>query len=64
MANEKFADVVLSEYIINDVVWVQDYHLMLLPSLLKQMVPKARGAGLTGRRESWPIVAGITRITV
>lgn len=40
VANEKFADVVLSEYCQQDVVWVQDYHLMLLPSLLKQAVPK------------------------
>ncbi|GLC47635.1 hypothetical protein PLESTB_000009400 [Pleodorina starrii] len=42
MANEKFADVVLAEYATNDVVWVQDYHLMLLPSLLKQNVPKMK----------------------
>lgn len=30
------------EYCPNDVVWVQDYHLMLLPQLLKQVVPKVR----------------------
>ncbi|GLI68117.1 hypothetical protein VaNZ11_012454 [Volvox africanus] len=42
MANEKFADVVLEAYEVADVVWVQDYHLMLLPSLLKQNVPKMK----------------------
>ena len=42
VANEKFADVVLAEYSPGDVVWVQDYHLMLLPSLLKQAVVKVR----------------------
>ncbi|KAG2501762.1 hypothetical protein HYH03_000262 [Edaphochlamys debaryana] len=42
VANEKFADVVLSEYLPSDAVWVQDYHLMLLPSLLKQAVHKMK----------------------
>jgi hypothetical protein len=32
--------VVLAEYALGDVVWVQDYHLMILPSLLKQAVVK------------------------
>ncbi|GIL52515.1 hypothetical protein Vafri_8357 [Volvox africanus] len=42
LANEKFADVVLEAYEVLDVVWVQDYHLMLLPSLLKQNVSKMK----------------------
>ncbi|GIL79684.1 hypothetical protein Vretifemale_8975 [Volvox reticuliferus] len=42
LANEKFADEVLKVYKPHDVVWVQDYHLMLLPSLLKQNVPKMK----------------------
>ncbi|PNH02184.1 Alpha,alpha-trehalose-phosphate synthase [UDP-forming] 1, partial [Tetrabaena socialis] len=42
VANEKFADVMLTEYLADDVVWVQYYHLMLLPSLLKQAVSKMK----------------------
>lgn len=42
VANQKFADVVLEHYQGNDIVWIQDYHLMLLPSLLKNSVPKVR----------------------
>lgn len=40
VANQKFADVMLTNYLANDIVWVQDYHLMLLPALLKAQVPK------------------------
>ncbi|MEW5311818.1 MAG: hypothetical protein WDW38_003503 [Sanguina aurantia] len=42
VANQKFADVVLEHYQGNDIVWIQDYHLMLLPSLLKNSVPKMK----------------------
>ena len=38
-ANRAFADAVLALYRPGDVVWVQDYHLMLLPALLKAAVP-------------------------
>lgn len=41
-SNQKFAEVVLKHYQQGDIVWVQDYHLMLLPSLLKQEVPKMK----------------------
>ncbi|KAK9830458.1 hypothetical protein WJX72_011880 [[Myrmecia] bisecta] len=41
-ANRKFADTVFSHYEPGDVVWVQDYHLMLLPALLKQKKPKMK----------------------
>lgn len=34
--NRKFADVVLQAYRRGDVIWVHDYHLMLLPSLLRE----------------------------
>lgn len=46
-ANVRFSDVVLRAYQPGDKVWVQDYHLMLLPSLLKAVVPKmkVRAAG-------------------
>lgn len=42
VANQKFADVILAHYEHADIVWVQDYHLMLLPALLKQVVAKVR----------------------
>jgi Glycosyltransferase family 20 len=41
-ANERFGEVVLSTYAAGDMVWVQDYHLMLLPSILKAAVPRAK----------------------
>ncbi|KAK9804133.1 hypothetical protein WJX73_003206 [Symbiochloris irregularis] len=34
-ANRRFADVLMRHYRVGDVVWVQDYHLMMLPALLK-----------------------------
>lgn len=42
VANQRFADVVLDHYQQGDIIWVQDYHLMLLPSLLKSQVPKMK----------------------
>jgi len=41
-ANNLFGQVVLSAYKPGDMVWVQDYHLMLLPSILKQQVPRMK----------------------
>ena len=35
----RFADVLLKHYRPGDVVWVQDYHLMMLPELLKKHQP-------------------------
>ena len=43
-ANQRFADVVLRNYSAGDVVWVQDYHLMLLPAMLKNRAPKMKVA--------------------
>lgn len=37
--NESFSDAVLEVVHENDLVWVHDYHLMLLPRLLKQKAP-------------------------
>lgn len=37
-ANMRFADVVASMAQAGDMVWVQDYHLMLLPMLLRSMI--------------------------
>ncbi|GAX74440.1 hypothetical protein CEUSTIGMA_g1889.t1 [Chlamydomonas eustigma] len=42
VANQKFADAVLSAYEEGDIVWVQDYHLMQLPMLLKNEKPKMK----------------------
>ena len=41
-ANKQFADVVFQHYQEGDMVWVQDYHLMLLPALLKNRKPKMK----------------------
>ena len=41
-ANRKFAEVVFANYREGDMVWVQDYHLMLLPALLKLRKPKMK----------------------
>jgi trehalose 6-phosphate synthase/phosphatase len=38
-ANAEFAKVVLDEWEEGDVVWVHDYHLMLLPALLRHAKP-------------------------
>ncbi|KAI8814676.1 glycosyltransferase family 20-domain-containing protein [Cladochytrium replicatum] len=39
--NQKFANVIASVYQPNDVVWVNDYHLMLVPQMLRQLIPNA-----------------------
>ncbi|CEG39251.1 -trehalose-phosphate synthase (udp-forming) variant 1 [Plasmopara halstedii] len=41
-ANESFADAITEIYNEGDAVWVHDYHLMLLPSLLRQRIPLCR----------------------
>lgn len=38
-ANQRFADVVLEHARPGDSIWIHDYHLMLLPGLLKQKLP-------------------------
>jgi trehalose 6-phosphate synthase/phosphatase len=40
--NEAFAEEVAREYRPGDVIWVHDYHLMLLPALLRERLPRAR----------------------
>lgn len=40
--NRKFADVVLKEVRPNDIVFVQDFHLTLLPRLLREAMPQLR----------------------
>ena len=48
-ANERFGQVVLGHYSPGDMVWVQDYHLMLLPQILKS----AHGKMKVGLGYSW-----------
>jgi trehalose-6-phosphate synthase len=38
----KFAEAVFDIYREGDVVWAQDYHLMLLPAMLKKQHPKMK----------------------
>ncbi|KAJ5885295.1 hypothetical protein N7495_009805 [Penicillium taxi] len=37
--NQLFADRIAEEYQEGDVVWIHDYHLFLLPSMLRQRIP-------------------------
>lgn len=37
--NQLFAERILHAYQPGDIVWIHDYHLMLLPSLLRQRIP-------------------------
>lgn len=39
--NERFAQHVLDVAREDDIIWVQDYHLMLLPAMLREKLPKA-----------------------
>lgn len=40
--NEAFANQVAHEFRSGDTIWVHDYHLMLLPALLRERLPSAR----------------------
>src|SRR6187402_1517908 len=40
--NERFADAVCAEAGEDDLIWIHDYHLLLLPALLRQRLPRAR----------------------
>jgi trehalose 6-phosphate synthase/phosphatase len=40
--NEKFADLVAAHAEPDDLIWIHDYQLMLLPGLLRQRLPRAR----------------------
>ncbi|KAJ2516979.1 Trehalose-6-P synthase/phosphatase complex subunit [Coemansia sp. RSA 2049] len=39
---EKFADRIVEIYREGDIIWVNDYHLMLLPRLIRQRLPTAK----------------------
>ena len=38
--NQRFADRILEIYKPGDIVWIHDYHLLLLPNLLRQRIPR------------------------
>jgi trehalose 6-phosphate synthase/phosphatase len=40
--NRRFCDAVVQEHRPGDLVWVHDYHLMLLPEMLRARLPEAR----------------------
>jgi trehalose 6-phosphate synthase/phosphatase len=40
--NARYADAVAEQYRPGDVVWVHDYHLMRVPTLLRERIPDAR----------------------
>lgn len=48
-ANDRFGEVVLQHYQPGDMVWLQDYHLMLLPQILKAAHPKMKVGGRRGQ---------------
>ena len=40
--NERFADAVCAEASDEDLIWIHDYHLLLLPGILRARLPRAR----------------------
>lgn len=39
--NEKFAAALVEQYKPNDIIWINDYHLLLVPQLVRQKLPNA-----------------------
>ncbi|KAI9020225.1 glycosyltransferase family 20-domain-containing protein [Phycomyces nitens] len=39
--NQRFADAIVDQYQEGDIIWVNDYHLMLLPGMLRKALPRA-----------------------
>ncbi|KAI5455051.1 Trehalose-6-P synthase/phosphatase complex synthase subunit [Naganishia albida] len=58
-ANMRFAEVVNSFVSEGDMVWVQDYHLMLLPMLLRAMISGQVAQGETTRKELSRMAVGV-----
>jgi alpha,alpha-trehalose-phosphate synthase [UDP-forming] len=40
--NRRFAEAVIDEYRDGDLIWVHDYHLLLLPAMIRRALPEAR----------------------
>ncbi|KAK8844564.1 alpha,alpha-trehalose-phosphate synthase (UDP-forming) [Kwoniella newhampshirensis] len=58
-ANMRFADTVSSMCQAGDMVWVQDYHLMLLPMLLRSMISGESAQGEMVRQELGRVKEGV-----
>lgn len=41
IVNRKFADQIIENYKEGDIVWVNDYHLMLVPEMIREKLPNA-----------------------
>ncbi len=41
LANQRFCEKVLATYRPGDIIWIHDYHLMLLPAMLRRQLPHA-----------------------
>lgn len=41
-ANRKFAEAVIANYEAGDLIWVHDYHLFLVPGMIRDRIPNAR----------------------
>ena len=39
--NKAFADAIVSQYKRGDSIWVNDYHLLLVPKMVREMIPHA-----------------------
>ena len=63
-ANMRFADVVASMANAGDMVWVQDYHLMLLPMLLRSIISGESAQGEMVRRELGRVKEGVDETVV
>ncbi|BEJ16979.1 hypothetical protein CspHIS471_0603800 [Cutaneotrichosporon sp. HIS471] len=63
-ANIRFADVVATFVRTGDVVWVQDYHLMLLPMLLRSMITGESNQGEMTRLEMDRVKEGVDEAVV
>jgi hypothetical protein len=40
--NQKYADLIVEEYQTGDIIWIHDYHLLLVPNMVRAKLPKAR----------------------
>ncbi|CAI1653343.1 hypothetical protein SEUBUCD646_0M03970 [Saccharomyces eubayanus] len=40
--NQKFADKIVAVYRPGDTIWIHDYHLMLVPQMVREKLPKAK----------------------
>ncbi|CEP15235.1 hypothetical protein [Parasitella parasitica] len=40
--NQKYADMVVEQYQTGDTIWIHDYHLLLVPNMVRNKLPKAR----------------------